>query len=376
MSIIFEPIRINQIELKNRLVRSATAERRVDKDGAVTDDLVKFYERLARGGVGTIITGHAYIREDGRSGWQMMGIHNNNLIPGLKRLSRETHKYDARIFVQINHVGRYAPGGIIQTNPLAPSIIDEDDRKGVYPPREMTSNDIKEIIQAFGRAAARAQEAGFDGVQIHAAHGYLVNQFLSPRTNKRTDEWGGSTENRARFLLEIIREIRAKVGPDFPAWVKINCEDFIKDGLSLEESLTVAEKLNQQACLPEAGINAIEISGGVQFETVIRLEVGKKEPEAYFLPQAEEFRKRLDTPLILVGGIRRLETIEMLVKEKGMDLVSMSRPLIREPDLPLKFQKKLTDQATCISCNRCLGRKIQPVICRVDEKVRLRVKLK
>lgn len=370
MSIIFEPVRINQIELKNRLVRSATAERRVDKDGAVTDDLVKFYERLARGGVGTIITGHAYIREDGRSGWQMMGIHNNNLIPGLKRLSRETHKYDARIFVQINHVGRYAPGGIIQTNPLAPSIIDEDDRKGVYPPREMTSNDIKEIIQAFGRAAARAQEAGFDGVQIHAAHGYLVNQFLSPRTNRRTDEWGGSTENRARFLLEIIREIRAKVGPDFPVWVKINCEDFIKDGLFLEESLTVAEKLSQ------AGINAIEISGGVQFETVIRLEVGKKEPEAYFLPQAEEFRKRLDTPLILVGGIRRLETIEMLVKDKGMDLVSMSRPLIREPDLPLKLQKKLTDQATCISCNRCLGKKTQPVICRADEKVRLRVKSK
>jgi len=367
MPIIFQPVKISNppdgeagLELKNRLVRSATGERMVDKEGRVTDELVKLYEQLARGGVGTIITGHSFVRPDGKSGWQMMGIHQDDMIIGLRRLARVVGQYDARILVQLNHTGRYAPGAIIGTNPLTPSVTEET--KGMYPPREMNEKDIGEIIQAFGQAAARAQEAGFDGVQIHAAHGYLVSQFLSPLSNRRTDAWGGDVRNRAKFLLEIYKNIRQTVGNKFAVWVKINCEDFVEGGFSLQDSLFTAGLLEKES------INLIEISGGVSFQTVIRSNIGTKEPEACFLPQAEQFRARLKVPLSLVGGIRSLKTMEMLIKDKGFDLVSLCRPLIYDPGLPLKLARKDLTQSECTSCNKCLTmRKSEPVQCRQDK---------
>lgn len=365
MTNIFQPVRVRNIELKNRLVRSATAERMVDKEGAVTDELVKCYQKLARGGIGTIITGHSFVREDGRSGYQMMGIHKDDLIPGLKRLTKIAHQYDTRIFIQLNHCGRYAPGSIIGKNPLAVSVIEPP--AGVYPPKEMSETEIKEVIRSFGEAAGRAQEAGFDGVQIHSAHGYLASQFLSPHTNRRQDNWGGHPENRSRFVLEVLKSIRHKVGPAFPIWIKVNCEDFVEGGLNITESIAHARRLEQN------GVDAIEISGGVEFRMVIRIQEAFKDKEAYFLPQAESFRAHLNIPLILVGGIRSLATMEMLIKDKGFDLVSLSRPLIREPDLPIKLQKKTATKAACISCNACLlGKKDEPIRCRAEEKIRFR----
>lgn len=285
------------------------------------------------------------------------------MIKGLTRLTKIVHNYDARIFVQLNHTGRYAPGAIIGTNPLTPSVTEEP--HGMYPPKEMTQTDIKDIIQAFGDAAERARESGFDGIQIHAAHGYLISQFLSPHTNKRTDNWGGSTEKRAQFLLAIYQEIRTRLGNDFPVWVKINCKDFVEDGLSLKDSLLTTVLLEKE------GINAIEISGGITFNTVIQQGVGDKEPEAYFLPQAEELRARLKLPLIMVGGIRSIQTIEMLIKDKGVNLIAMCRPFIHEPNFALKLRKKAKIKSTCISCNTCImAKKNEPIRCQVEKNIK------
>ncbi|MFH1230517.1 MAG: NADH:flavin oxidoreductase [Planctomycetota bacterium] len=364
MSIIFEPKRIGQLEVKNRLMRSATAERLVDKSGAVTDDLISYYKLLAAGDVGTIVTGYTAVDPRGRSGWQMMSIDNNNLITGLQRLTKIVHKYDARVFIQLNHCGRYSAGALIGTNPLAVSVFPEDN-KGDYPPKEATDKEIKEVIKSFVDAAYRAREAGFDGVQIHSAHGYLVSQFLSPRTNKRTNDWGGSIENRSRFLMEIIKQTRQRLGNDFPIWIKMNCEDSIEDSLTLDDSIQVIKYLKLNNVLPDA----LEISGGVGFDKVIRKDILTQEAEAYFLPQAEVFRKTYpELPLILVGGIRSREIIEKVLGEKKMDLVAMSRPFIRDPNFPLHL-KKGEKKSTCISCNLCLGMKKEPIKCRANEEL-------
>ncbi|MDI6733434.1 MAG: NADH:flavin oxidoreductase [Planctomycetota bacterium] len=368
MSDIFTPKRIGQLEVKNRLMRSATAERLVDKDGVVTDDLLAYYKTLAKGGVGTIVTGYTAVDPQGRSGWQMMAIYSDNYIKGLQGLTNIVHQYDTKIIVQLNHCGRYSAGALIGTNPLAVSASHEE-IKGEFPPREATESQIKDVIRAFVVSAERAREAGFDGVQIHAAHGYLVSQFLSPRTNKRTDQWGGGIENRSRFLMEIIKQTRQKLGADFPIWIKTNCEDFIDGGLTLSDSINVIKYLIENKAEPDA----IEISGGVTFDTVIRKDVLSPEKEAYFLPQAETFRRTYpNIPLILVGGIRSYEIMEKVVGEKKMDLVAMSRPFIRDPNFPLSLQKTCrgvrTDApTTCISCNLCLGMKKEPVRCRASE---------
>ena len=361
--LLFEPRKIGQLEFKNRLMRSATAERLVDKSGGITDGLLACYKRLAQGEVGTIITGYTSIHPRGRSGWQMMSIDNDDFIKGLQRLTRTVHEYEARIMVQLCHSGRYAPSILINARPLAVSVSPED-MKGDLPPSEATDKEIEEVINAFAESSYRAREAGFDGVQIHAAHGYLVSQFLSPAMNKRTDQWGGNVENRARFLKEVIQRIRQRVGTDYPIWLKLNCEDFAQDGLTLQDSLSCIRHLASSKALP----NAVEVSGGVTFTEVIRKDILSPDKEAYFLPQARQFRKEFPTlPLILVGGLRTRGVMEKVLGEEKIDLVSMSRPFIRNPGFALELKKggKTSD---CISCNLCLGAKKEPIKCRATDE--------
>ncbi|MEK7309651.1 MAG: NADH:flavin oxidoreductase [Planctomycetota bacterium] len=399
MSLLFESRRVAQLEVKNRLMRSATAERLVDKSGAVTDDLVALYKRLAQSEVGTIITGYTSIHPRGRSGWQMMSIDNDDFIKGLQRLTKAVHEYETRILVQLCHSGRYAPSILINARPLAVSVS-PDDMKGDLPPAEATDKEIEEVINAFAESAYRAREAGFDGVQIHAAHGYLVSQFLSPAMNKRTDQWGGNVENRTRFLMETIKRIRQKVGTDYPVWLKLNCEDFIPNGLTIADTISTLKHLtsnpvrdrssqrddrandtqrinsikhpntdvssNAKPCISN-GADAIEISGGVTFTEVIRKDILSPDKEAYFLPQARQIKQAIpELPLILVGGLRTRGVMEQLLSEHKMDLVSMSRPFIRNPEFALTLKKggKTSD---CISCNLCLGAKKEPVKCRASE---------
>ncbi|MBI5778208.1 MAG: NADH:flavin oxidoreductase [Planctomycetes bacterium] len=361
--LLFEPRRVGNLETKNRLMRSATAERLVDKSGGITDGLIACYKRLAESEVGTIITGYTSIHPRGRSGWQMMSIDHDDFIKGLQRLTKTVHEYEARILVQLCHSGRYAPSILINARPLAVSVSPED-MKGDLPPSEATDKEIEEVINAFAQSAYRAREAGFDGVQIHGAHGYLVSQFLSPAMNKRTDQWGGNVENRARFLKEVIQRIRQKVGTDYPIWLKLNCEDFIPNGLTLADSISTIQNLKSNNALPDA----IEISGGCTFPEVIRKDILSPEKEAYFLPQAKQFRKEFpNLPLILVGGLRTRGVMEKVLGEEKMDLVSMSRPFIRNPGFALEL-KKGGKQSDCISCNLCLGAKKEPVRCRATDE--------
>jgi len=311
MPILFEPRNIGTMEVKNRFVRSATAEGTADADGVVGDELFDMYRNLAKGGVGLIITGHAYVQSNGRAGGDQMGIHKDELVPRLRELADEVHtaSYDCKIAVQIAHAGRQAARRIVN-DPVAPSVVTES-VTGITP-REMTEADIEECINAFAEAARRVKQAGFDGVQLHSAHGYLISSFNSPYANRRTDKWGGSPENRMRFLMETYRRVRAEVGSDYPVMVKLNAEDFVDGGIEIDESALIARALSEE------GIDAIEVSGGMyespRRKGVIRMGIRKPEQEAYFLPHDEKIKEAVgNTPVMAVGGMRSVSIMEDII---------------------------------------------------------------
>jgi len=349
---VFSPKEIGGVLIKNRFVRSATYEAMASEAGEVTDKLVELYKALAEGGVGLIITGYAYVQQTGKGALHMTGIDSDDLIPGLRRIADTVHKYGngCKVAVQLVHCGRQT---VLVETPLAPSAVFEPVLNRT--PREMTIGEIEETIEAFAEAARRAEEAGFDAVQLHGAHGYLLSEFLSAYTNRRTDEYGGSTEKRMKIIIDIYNRTVEKVGKDFPVLIKMNVSDFLEGGIDLNESKKIAERLSNMR------IAAIETSGGM-FETRIynknltasRTKIRSKDKEAYFLPYAREIKKVIDVPLILVGGIRSLEIIEKILEEGSVDFVALSRPLIREPDLPNKWLKGIGGlTAKCISCNAC-----------------------
>ena len=359
MSILFEPVKIGSMTLKNRFVRSATAERAVDEKGFVTDDMLNLYCRLAEGGVGMLITGHAYIHPTGRAGLTQTAIHTDEYIPRLTELANATHAAaeDCKAIVQISHGGRQvAPDSV--SEPIAPSAVTDSDT-GITP-RAMTEAEIEECIDAFAQAARRAKEAGFDGVQLHSAHGFLISEFNSPYTNRRTDKWGGNRENRMRFLMEVYHRVRQTVGEDYPVLVKLNAADYLpEDGLTIAESVEIAKALSN------AGIDAIEPSGGM-YESTENQSFSRKlrsiDEEAYFSSNVAKIKKAVDVPVILVGGLLSASVMKDVIQKDIADLVSMSRPFIRELDLPNKIKAGKT-KADCISCNGCFGTKFVPVAC-------------
>jgi 2,4-dienoyl-CoA reductase-like NADH-dependent reductase (Old Yellow Enzyme family) len=251
--------------------------------------------------------------------------------------------------MQLAHGGLRADAKFSNMTPMGPSAAE-----GLIDPpgREMTVEDIRQTVDDFGQAARRAKEAGFEGVQIHAAHGYLLNQFLSPAFNQRTDEYGGRLENRARIVLDVLQRIRQEVGPDFPIFIKINCEDFLNNGLTRDDFIQVC------AMLDRTEIDAIEVSGGTLLSgkhIPFRKEITFERDQAYFRPAAKKLKARIKTPVILVGGIRSYLLAERLLDEGYADYLSMSRPFIREPWLIARWQSGDLRKATCISCNGCLG---------------------
>jgi len=340
---LFEPGRIGSLELRNRLVRSATAEQMADEDGRPEPPMIEMYTALVRGGVGLIITGHAYVHPTGKAHPAMTGVYDDALIPALRALSEAVHREGGKVVMQINHAGRQTSAEIIGQRPLAPSPVAR--AKGSPRPREMTEGQIEEIIRAFGLAAGRAQAAGFDGVQIHAAHGYLINQFNSPAANWRRDRWGKNAASRLRFFEQVAAAVRDEVGNDYPVLTKLGIQDFVRDGMTLYDGLEIVRHL------AEWGIDAVEISGGIGSANV-RKNILRPEDEAYFLSQARMARRATDLPILLVGGIRSREVMERILEEGTADFISMSRPFIREPDLPKRLQAG-QDKATCVSCNRC-----------------------
>ena len=305
--------------------------------------------KLSEGDVGLIITSHAYIRPDGQAGPWQLGVYKDEFIHDLRKLTTSIHKHDSRIVLQIAHAGYFANPKMTGATPMALSQVQGFAKS---PRKQMTVADIQDIVWAFGQAARRSKEAGFDGVQIHAAHGYLLSQSLSPVFNKRTDAYGGDVENRARFLLEVLQGARATVGSNFPILVKMNSQDFLEGGLTLKDSLQVG------IMLQERGVDAIELSGGTLVSGRLnpsRKGITSEKNEAYFKKEAKVFKEKLKVPLILVGGNRSFQLAERLVKENYADYISMSRPFIREPDLVKRWASGDLRRAACLSDNQCFN---------------------
>ena len=347
MSKLFESININGMILSNRFVRSATWAGMATDDGRCTDRLIELMTQLADGGVGLIITGHAYVHRRGQAGPWQLGIYDDILIPGLAQMTEAVHHRSGKIVAQLAHAGLYADPELTGRPPLAPSAVTGFTQT---PPAEMDTADIEEAVAAFAAAAARAKTTGFDGVQIHAAHGYLLSQFLSPRFNHRSDTYGGNTANRSRIVLEVLEAIRQQVGPDWPVLIKINTGDYLEGGLELAEAVQIGERLET------AGISAIELSGGTGASgklRPIRTGIKREEQEAYFEAAAAAFRRQVRVPLILVGGIRSFSVAERIVSQDIADCISMSRPFIREPDLVNRWKSGDRSRSTCLSDNRC-----------------------
>jgi len=346
---LFESSEINGMKLANRFVRSATWEGMAGLDGAVTPKLTDTMITLARGGVGLIITGHTYIRQDGQASPWQMGVYKDDLVPGLSGMTAAVHAAGGKIVMQLAHAGHFAPEKLTGRTPVVASDYEGLSRT---PRKELTVRDIQDLVAAFADAAQRAKSAGFDGVQIHAAHGYLLSQFLSPIFNRRADGYGGSIENRARIIIEAIHAIRKMVGKAFPVLIKMNCRDFAENGLSLEDSIVAA------GLLSDAGLDAIELSGGLLTGGKLspsRPGIHAADKEAYFREALQVFRKRISIPLILVGGNRSIEVSEELVSEGTADYIAMSRPLIREPDLISRWKSGDRRRAACKSDNLCFG---------------------
>ncbi len=364
MSVLFESSEINGMTLRNRFVRSATWEGMATTEGEVTPKLVETMAALARGGVGLIITGHAYVSQDGQAAPLQLGAHRDDLIDGLRLMADSVHEHGGRIVMQLAHAGRFTAHKITGTPPW---VVSNFEGLSKSPCRELTVHHIEEIVQCFGDAARRAKAAGFDGVQIHAAHGYLLSQFLSPEFNRREDQYGGAIANRTRALLEVYQAVRETVGAEFPILVKLNCGDFVDNGLTPEDSARVGRMLDK------AGMDAIELSGGLLTGGALspsRPGINTENKEAYFRQEAHSFKEGIDIPLILVGGIRSFQVAERLVNEGDADYVSMSRPFIREPDLVSRWQSGDLDRAKCVSDNLCFvaGAKGQGIYCETERR--------
>jgi 2,4-dienoyl-CoA reductase-like NADH-dependent reductase (Old Yellow Enzyme family) len=354
VSILFEPITIGNLEVKNRFLRSATYFALADEDGFIGQPSVDLIRTLAENEVGLIVTGYAYVLKSGQSFKDMNGIQDDDHIPGYQKMTRAVHEAGGKVVMQIAHCGSQSEtaaktGGEY----LAVSLTDNLPDYGRQA-REMNDEDIETIILAFGQAARRVQEAGFDGVQIHGAHGYLVPQFLSPTTNKRQDKWGGSLENRMRFVLDVAREVKKQVDDDFPVMVKLGCRDYLEneDGFTIEEGAQVAKALeNEGLCLVEVTYSIQDMS----FRKKNLSGITAPEKEACFLPAARVVRNATTVPLAVVGGMRSLPIMEDIVSSGISDMIAICRPLLREPELIKRWKAGNRRKADCISCYGCFN---------------------
>jgi 2,4-dienoyl-CoA reductase-like NADH-dependent reductase (Old Yellow Enzyme family) len=351
MAELFEGTTINGLSLANRFVRSATWEGLADKHGAVTSRLTEIMVELARGEVGLIITGYAFVSPDGQSSPRQLAVYDDRFLPKPRNMVRAVHAVGGKIALQVVHGGCAANPALSGLEPVGPSAIKKDGKPIC---RMLSQWEIASVVSAFARAADLAKQAGFDAVQIHAAHGFLLSQFLSPALNKRTDEYGGDPENWARLPLEVVRSVRETVGPGYPVLIKMNSEDFLPGGMSSAEAVEVS------GWLEKASIDAIEFSGGTmnspkEFVPVRSGSLKTPEEEVYYRQAARLYKQKVTVPLILVGGIRSYEVAEELVRDGMADYISLSRPLICEPDLVKRWREGDRRKSECLSDNACFA---------------------
>ena len=323
----------NGTVIKNRIAKSAMSEALGTTDNRVTERLPTLYDAWAQGGGGLLITGNVMVDRRALGEPNNVALEDERDLPLLQEWARRGTANGTQLWMQLNHPGKQSPKLVSKAQPVAPSAIPLAPKFKSYfnDPRELSDADIRDIIQRFATAARIAKKAGFTGVQIHGAHGYLVSQFLSPLHNQRKDQWGGSIENRARFVLEILYAIRNETGADFPVSIKMNSADFQRGGFTEDESMIVAEML------ADAGIDLIEISGGTyETPTMTGKDVkdSTKAREAYFLEYAEQIRARVNTPLMVTGGFRTATGMAEAIASGATDLIGMARPLAVFPNLP------------------------------------------
>jgi len=354
---IFDPFKVKNITLPNRIVRSATAERIAMQDEREGRQLGEIYAALARGGVGLIISGHNTVHPSGRLYPTMASISSEGNFKAWRKTVEITHEAGGVLFLQLNHGGGRCSKNAESTAVCVSLLPDfpKDSMLGA----ELDNEKIHELIKAFAAAARNAREVGADGVQIHAAHGYLISQFLSPLTNRRQDEWGLSLECRAEFLRMAVREARKAVGDDFPLGIKLGACDDDPAGLRLEETLQVAKWAEAD------GIDFIEISGGFR-KDLARRHVKPGVNEGYYLPFAAQFKKELKIPVFVVGGLRSLEKMNAALSAGQCDAVSMSRPLLCQPDYPRILREG--GECRCCGCSLCLLKQTQPTVCHSKNK--------
>ena len=328
MKNIFDRVELHHLTTRNRLVRSATWEGIASPDGGITEVAYEIYEEIAKGGVGAIITGFTSVADHDFYFDGMMRLSRDELIPQYKKLVDVIHRENCPVIAQL------ALGAYYREFPDGTFVQAEPD--------DMSLSEIKEVIGEFVQAALRAEKAGYDGVQIHAAHFFFLSRFISPRVNHRQDAYGGSTEGRMRILLNIMQGIR-EAAPGLHITVKINCNDFTYGGLEEEESLAVCKRLAAE------GIDSIEVSGNGTSVSGIRPHVN----EGYFAKFAAKLASGVSTPVMVVGGLRSRETMEDLLNSTNIALLSLSRPLLREPDFPNLLKNGETAESKCVSCNAC-----------------------
>jgi 2,4-dienoyl-CoA reductase-like NADH-dependent reductase (Old Yellow Enzyme family) len=358
---LFDPASIGAVRLSNRIIRSATSETMATRTGDVTDELISLYRTLAEGDVGLMFAGQMFCEDRGRFGFAQTGIHSAEMMAGLSRLTEAVHGAGGLIFAQLAHAGNQSL--VTELQLVAPSAGPNAMTGHTAP--AATDDEIWKAVGSFAAAAQRALDAGFDGVHIHGANGYLISSFMSPLSNTRDDDWGGDPESRGRLALEVVRAVRAVVPDGYPVTMKLGLVDEMAGGLALPESLVRARNL------VDAGVDAIEVSSNLAMsysfsarpyagvtrgqaagDLLVHRLLSRPRPEAYFRPLAAELSRAVEAKVILTGGLRRRATMESVLSSGDSDFVGIGRPFIREPDLVKRLRAE-DGAAACTSCNIC-----------------------
>lgn len=370
MKTLFDTVKIGNVTAPNRIMRSATWEGLAGPNGEMTPALEQKMIELAAGKVGIITFSHTFVSEAGRAGRAQLGLGSDAVVDSYRHAVSEIHRLGSVVGIQLNHAGRIGFNEP-RLGPSAISLRKLTTGQELFPCAEASAADLDQVVESFSQAAARAKRIGFDFVMIHCAHGYLLSQFLSPAFNKRTDEYGGPLENRARLALRVVEAVRGAVGPEFPIAAKLNTQDFHPEGLTLEESARVA------VWLAKAGVCLVEASGGTLVSEFSGIRIGRLATEAYHRDGARAWKRALaaeagceNTLVALVGGVRNPGVAGDLLNDGTCDVVSMSRALIREPDLPVKWSEDQSYVAKCVSCSKCHEciRQLKGFECQIKKK--------
>ncbi len=325
---VFDPLTVMNLTLKNRIIMPPMATNFPSSNGLVTKQLIDYYAPRSRG-ISLVTVEHAYVDRGGRRHTNQLGIHTDDTVSGLKRLAQTIHQSGAAAAIQINHAGGKCSKQVCGIQPVGPSSIKYFTEKM----RRLSVAEIKELIEAFVNASSRTIEAGFDAVEVHAAHGFLLNQFTSPLTNQRHDRYGGSLKNRFRFLIEVVKRVREEVGEVYPIFVRLGADDFTLGGLTIDESVQMVSKI------VDAGANVLDISGGI-----CGIYHPRNTNPGFFIPMAEAIKNVVSIPVIGVGGITTIQLADQVIREGRVDLIAVGRALLNDPDWGVHAFKSLQNQ--------------------------------